>query len=64
MDVFDMSGHTTIEKKGTKRISVQTTRAEKSHLTVVLPATADGQMLPPMATLKGKQNLMKYHLFY
>ena len=41
-----MSGNTTIEKKGTKTISVQTTGAEKRHLTVVLAATADGQMLP------------------
>ena len=40
---FDMSGNTTIDKKGTKTISVRTTGAEKRHLTVVLAATADGQ---------------------
>ena len=27
---------------------------EKNNLTVVLSATADGQMLPPMIILKGK----------
>ena len=54
---FDMPGNTTIEKKGTKTISVRTTGAEKRHLTVVLAATADGQMLPPMVIFKGKRNL-------
>ena len=39
---FDMSGNTTINKKGTKTISVRTIEAEKHHLTVVLAATADG----------------------
>ena len=54
---FGISGNTTIDKKGTKTISVRTTGAEKRHLTMVLAATADGQMLPPMVIFKGKRNL-------
>ena len=54
---FDMSGSTTVEKKGAKTVSIRTTGAEKRHLTVVLAATADGQMLPPMVIFKGKRML-------
>ena len=37
--------------------SVRNTGAEKRHLTVVLAATVDGQILPPMVMFKGKRNL-------
>ena len=36
---------------------IWTNRAEKHHLTVVLAAIADGQMLPPMVIFMGKRNL-------
>ena len=52
-----MSDNTTIKKKGAKTISVRTTGAEKRHFTMILAATADGQMLPPIVIFKGKQNL-------
>ena len=32
---------------------VQTSGCEKKHLTIVLLATADGKMLPPMIIFKG-----------
>ena len=54
---LDMSGNTTVEKRGRKTISIRTTGAEKRHLTVVLAATVDEQMLPPMVIFKGKRNL-------
>lgn len=54
---FDMSGNSTVDKRGTKTVSIRTTGAEKCHLTVVLAATADGQMLPLMVIFKGKRML-------
>ena len=54
---FDMSGSTSVDKKGKKTISIRMTGAEKRHLTVVLAATAHGQMLPPMIIFKGKRIL-------
>ena len=54
---FDMASNTTIEKKGTKSVSIRTTGAEKRHLTVVLAASADGSMLPPFVIFKGKRKL-------
>ena len=54
---FDMSGNTSVDRKGIKTVSVWTTGADKCHLTVVLTTTADGQMLPPMIIFKGKRDL-------
>lgn len=54
---FDMAFNTTIEKKGTKSVSIHTTGAEKRHLTVVLAVSADGSMLPPFMIFKGKRKL-------
>ena len=54
---FDMASNTSVDRRGEKTISIRTTGAEKRHLTVVLSATADGQMLPPMIIFKGKRML-------
>ena len=43
-----------IGKKGDKECVVRSSWSEKKHLTVVLSATADGKMLPPMIIFKGK----------
>jgi len=44
---LDMTTGKTVHK-GAKTVSVRSTGAEKQRLTVVLAATADGQMIPPM----------------
>ena len=54
---FGMASNSTIEKKGTKSVSIRTTGAEKRHLTVVLAASADGSMLPQFVIFKGKRTL-------
>ena len=54
---FDMACNTSVDRRGKKTISIRTTGAEKRHLTVVLAATANGQMLPPMIIFKGKRML-------
>ena len=43
-----------IASKGVKECVVRTTGSEKKHLTVVLSATGDGKMLPPILIFKGK----------
>ena len=43
-----------ISKKGEKECVVRSSGSGKKHLTVVLLATADGKMLPPMIIFKGK----------
>ena len=43
-----------IAKKGDKECVVCSSGSEKKHLTVVLSATADGKMLPPMIIFKVK----------
>ena len=45
---FDMTTNKTVNLNSAKTVSVRSTGAEKSRLTVVLAATGDGQMLPPM----------------
>ena len=40
--------------KGDKKCVVGSSGSEKKHLTVVLSATADGKMLPPMIIFKVK----------
>ncbi|KAG1968293.1 pogo transposable element with KRAB domain [Pimephales promelas] len=47
---FDMVGSTTVDAKG---VSLKTTIHEKSHLTVVLSAKADGTKLKPYVVFKG-----------
>ena len=51
---FDMIPANSICKTGSRECIVQTSGNEKKHVTVVLPATADGTMLPPMLIFKGK----------
>ena len=51
---FDMVQSKCIAEKGDKECDVRSSRSEKKHLTVVLSATADGKMLPPMIIFKGK----------
>jgi len=52
---FDMVPSKCIASKGVKECVVRTTGSEKKHLTVViLSATGDGKMLPPMIIFKGK----------
>ena len=50
---FDMVSPTTIDAVGTKSVSLKTTGHEKSHLTVVLAAKADGTKLKPFIVFKG-----------
>ena len=41
-------------KFGSKECIARTSGCEKKNLTIVLSATADGKMLPPMIIFKGK----------
>lgn len=47
----------TIAKKGSKEVRVRSTGAEKKRITVALPCTGDGKMLPALAIFKGKRQL-------
>lgn len=49
----DMPGTTTIEKVGTKTVTMKSTGHEKSRLTVMLAAKADGTKLSPVVLFKG-----------
>ena len=51
---FDMVPVKSICKTGSKECIVRTSGCEKKHVTIVLSATADGKMLPPMIIFKGK----------
>lgn len=51
---FDMVPTKCITLKGKKECVVRSSGSEKKHLTVVLSATGDGEMLPPMVIFKGK----------
>ena len=51
---FDMVPSKCIVGKGTKECVVRTSGGEKKHLTVVLSATRDMKMLPPVIIFKGK----------
>jgi len=44
-----------VHSKGAKTVSVWSTGAEKRRLTVVLAATADGRMIPPMVILREEE---------
>lgn len=50
---IDMPGASTLDSVGSKTVSVKTTGHEKSRITVMLSAMADGTKLPPMVLLKG-----------
>ena len=50
---FDMIPAKSICKAGSKECVVRTSSSEKKHITIVLSATADGKMLPPMIIFKG-----------
>ena len=49
----DMPGDYTIEQIGKKTISMKSTGNEKSRITVMLCAMADGSKVPPMVLFKG-----------
>ena len=51
---FDMVSSKGICKTGSKECIVRTSGCEKKHVSIVLSATADGKMLPPMIIFKGK----------
>ena len=51
---FDMVSSKSICKTGSKECIVRTSGCEKKHVTIVLSATADGKMLPPLIIFKGK----------
>lgn len=50
---FDMVGSSTVEQRGTRSVQLLSTGHEKSHLTVVLAARADGSKLKPYIVFKG-----------
>ena len=52
---FDMITSKTVNLTGAKTVSIRSTGADKRRLTVVLAATAHGQMLSPMIIFKGKR---------
>ncbi|GAA6077977.1 zinc finger protein 540-like [Tachysurus ichikawai] len=49
---FDMVGSTTVDARGARSVPLKTTGHEKSHLTVVLAAKADGTKLKPYIVFK------------
>ena len=51
---FDMVPSKSICKTGSKECIVRTSGCEKKHVTIVLSATADGKMLPPLIIFKEK----------
>ncbi len=56
---FDMVSQRTTNKKGAKIETVKTAAHERSHLTVVLAAKADGTKLKPYVVLKGAAGEVK-----
>ena len=50
---FDMPRGCTIAAKGTKQVRIRGTGADKKRISVVLTATATGEMLKPMVIFKG-----------
>ena len=51
---FDMPGNTTVNKVGSKTVSVKTTGYERQYFTVVLAFQADGKKIHPMVIFKRK----------
>ncbi|KAG7269084.1 hypothetical protein CRUP_002942 [Coryphaenoides rupestris] len=56
---FDMVSPSTVDKRGAKSVALKTTGREKSHLTVVLAAKADGTKLKPYIVFKGAKRDVK-----
>ena len=50
---FDMVGSTTVDARGARSVPLKTIGHEKSHLTVVLAAKADGTKMKPYVVFKG-----------
>ena len=50
---LDTVGSTTVETRGARSVPLETTGQEKSHMTVVLAAKADGTKLKPFVVFKG-----------
>ena len=59
---LDMPPNYTLQKKGVKEVLLKTSGSEKIRLTVMLAATADGRILPPLLILKRK-TLLKSEVF-
>ena len=59
---FDMVPSKCIVAKGTKECVVRTLGGEKKKYIVVLSATGDGKMLPPMIIFKGQTDRTICHL--
>ena len=55
---FDMVPSKSICKTGSKECIVRTSGSEKKHVIIVLLATVDGKMLPPMIIFEGKTTKM------
>ena len=51
---FDMVPSKSICKTGSKECIARTSGCEKKHVTIILLATTDGKMFPPMIIFKGK----------
>jgi len=51
---FDVPSTRTVDKKGVQTVTVKTTGHEKTHYTVVLACTANGEKLLPMLIFKRK----------
>ena len=51
---FDMPGNTTVDKVGSKTVSVKTTGHERQHFTVVLACQANGKKIRPLVIFKRK----------
>ena len=58
---FDMASAKTVSQRGARTVSIRVTGAEKRRLTVVLAASADGQILPPMVIFKGKEGTKEHY---
>ena len=59
---FDMPPNRTNEIKGSKRVGIKTTKAEKRGFTVALCAAADGSKLPAFLIFKERTGEIRQHL--
>lgn len=50
---FDMIPSRSLEKRGAKKERVESTGAQKRHITIVLACAGTGKMLPPMIIFIG-----------
>ena len=58
---FNTASVKTVSQRGARTVSIRATVAEKLRLTVVLAASADDQMLPPMVIFKGKEGTKEHN---